>query len=253
MAVADGCAVAAALVLELRGVTKLRGESPQQFQLEVPSFFARPGEFVAIVGASGCGKSTLMDMLALISRPDSCEYFALSDATFMADIAAAWRDGDESRMSDLRSRRIGYVLQTGGLLPFLTVAQNAELVMRLAGQPEANAQIATLASRLGIASELAKKPQQLSGGQRQRAAILRSLVHRPALVLADEPTAAVDKTRASRIVKDFSRIAQEEGATVVMVTHDLDLVAGVAHRHYSFTLREEPGVGNVSTCAVVAA
>lgn len=242
----------AAVVLELRKTVKCRGEAPQQFRLEIPHFLARAGEFVAIVGASGCGKSTLMDMLALISRPDMCEGFTLTDVDTVADIGAAWRAGNESRMSDLRARRIGYVLQTGGLLPFLSVQANAQLVLGLAGYPATIPQISTLAARLGIAAELLKKPQQLSGGQRQRAAILRSLIHHPALVLADEPTAAVDKERAKAIVADFSKIAREEGATVVMVTHDLDLVNGVAHRRYSFSLREDPGAGIVSTCEEMA-
>ncbi len=237
-------------VLFLAGAVKRRGVPPMQFRLEVPHFAVDASDFVAVVGESGCGKSTLLDMLALISRPDAAQSFAISGHDVaLHDISAMWRTGAERSLSALRARDIGYVLQTGGLLPFLTVMGNAELAIALADLQPDPARIRMLAESLGIADHLAKRPYELSGGQRQRAAILRALAHRPRLVLADEPTAAVDKSRAKRIVSDFRSIARGEGSSVVMVTHDVSLVEDVADRRFGFTLNApSQQAGTVSTC-----
>jgi putative ABC transport system ATP-binding protein len=244
---------AAAMILHLAGVEKRRGEAPDSFSLRVPKFTADRGQFLAVVGVSGCGKSTLFDMLALISRPDRLDSFLLAGAAETADIGRLWAAGDEARLAAQRSRRIGYVLQTDGLLPFLSVRGNALLPTRLAGQGGGGARLYSLAARLGILELLDKKPHQLSGGQRQRAAILRAMMHKPAVILADEPTAAVDRDRARSIVHGLRRLTGEEGVTVVMVTRDLDLVAGVADRHYGFTVERLPSGGTLSTCAEVPA
>jgi putative ABC transport system ATP-binding protein len=254
LAAPEGAAEVESAVLALEGAAKLRGAPPQQFRLDVPRFRAAAGQFVAVVGESGCGKSTLLDMLALISRPDELGGFGIAaQGGQAADVAALWQSGDEAALSALRATRIGYVLQTGGLLPFLTVRQNAHLAVTLAGLAQDPVRLAQLAGRLGIESQLDKKPYQLSGGQRQRAAILRSLVHRPAIILADEPTAAVDKTRAVSIVADFREIARQEGTTVIMVTHDVGLVEGIADRRFGFRLGDLPAGGTLSTCLEVPA
>ncbi|NGM24293.1 ATP-binding cassette domain-containing protein [Roseomonas stagni] len=241
-------------ILALTNAVKLRGSPPLEFRLEIPSFIARAGEFIAVVGESGCGKSTLLDLLALISRPSDASGFMLADAECGShDISALWRDGNERALSTLRARSVGYVLQTGGLLPFLTVGGNAELSLALAGRPLDRDRIRRLAENLGIEGQLRKKPYQLSGGQRQRAAILRALAHNPRIVLADEPTAAVDKTRAGAIVADFRRIAMIERTTVIMVTHDLTLVDDTADRRFGFRLATTAGGGTVSTCVALGA
>lgn len=143
---------------------------------------------------------------------------------------------------------MGYVLQTGGLLPFLSVAENIHLPLRILGVPIDHAEIEDLAECIDIRAVLGKKPQHLSGGQRQRAAILRALVHNPRLILADEPTAAVDKSRARAIVQDFKRLACDQGATIIMVTHDYRLVRDLADVTYTFDVTPVSATGIQSVC-----
>ncbi|MBP2227670.1 putative ABC transport system ATP-binding protein [Azospirillum agricola] len=227
------------------------GRSTTAFELHVPQFDAHRGEFVAIVGESGCGKSTLLDILALVSRPTASDAFTLGDPP--CDLRRIWGARDHGRLARLRAARFGYVLQTGGLLPFLTVEDNILLPLRILGLPPDRARVREMAARFGIDRELAKMPQTLSGGERQRAAILRALVHDPAIFLADEPTAAVDRARAVRIVADIEGLARASGTTVVMVTHDIELVRGRADRIYGFTV-DAGGDGVVrSRCARVEA
>jgi putative ABC transport system ATP-binding protein len=140
----------------------------------------------------------------------------------------------EGTLASLRRGAIGYVLQTGGLLPFLTVKENILLPCRLNGIAQAEVTVQPLVERLRIDDQLAKKPQYLSGGQRQRAAIARALAHQPLLVLADEPTAAVDKPTAFDIRDAFRELTRQMGVTLCMVTHDERLVVGVADRTFAF-------------------
>lgn len=231
-------ATAAGALLSVRDLRKARSQADARFELHVPDFAVAPGQFVAIVGDSGCGKSTLLDTLALVLRPTSCAGFVLGAGHGFpaADLQDLWALGDQDRLAAIRRTQLGYVLQTGGLLPFLSVEENIRLPTRLAGATAGRDEIQALAQRIGIQGMLSKKPQHLSGGQRQRAAILRALIHKPRIILADEPTAAVDKARAGAIVADFAALARDRGTTIVMVTHDHDLVRPFADATYSFTL-----------------
>ncbi len=130
----------------------------------------------------------------------------------------------EALASRIRARHFGYVLQTGGLLPFLTIRENIELPFRILGQSCAGADIGDMAHRLDLVDQLDKKPGSLSGGQRQRASILRALMSKPAILLADEPTASVDEAMAAIVIEQIRSLAAERGATVVMVSHDVELV-----------------------------
>lgn len=228
---------AAPLVL-MHGVGKRRAQGGSAFELEVPRLHIAPGELVAVIGASGCGKSTLLDMLALVMEPSRLERFEMrfEPERPPIDLRALWSSGAETRLAALRRDFLGYVLQTGGLLPFLSVADNITLPARVKGLPRPDRAAAALAQRLGLDGTLRRMPQALSIGQRQRVAILRALLHEPRLVLADEPTAAVDKARATAIMADFHALARERDVAVVVVTHDVDLVAGFADRTYGFRM-----------------
>jgi putative ABC transport system ATP-binding protein len=138
---------------------------------------------------------------------------------------------------------LGYVLQTGGLLPFLSVHDNIALPCELAGLGDGRDRARRLAEELGIVDQLDKKPAHLSGGQRQRVAIARALVHEPALVLADEPTAAVDVANAAAIARTFGDLTKTRGACVVMATHDENLARSVADRRFIF----HTGAGGAGT------
>ncbi len=229
-------AEAGSALVEMIGLTREREHGGTGFRLRVPRFEVRPGEFVALVGDSGSGKSTLLDMLALVLRPTAAERFRVRLGNESTDVMALWQQGREGRLARLRRERLGYVLQTGGLLPFLTVRGNLALPLKMNGRYGEEPAIASAAERMGIGRLLDRHPHRLSGGERQRVAVLRALLHRPALVLADEPTAAVDKSRARAVVADFRSVAQVLGTAIVMVTHDLDLVRDVADRTYRCTL-----------------
>lgn len=240
-----------ASILRLRDLRKVREQGDARFELFVPALDLRAGQFVALVGDSGCGKSTLLDILALVSRPDRCACFEFNrdgDPRHGVDVRALWNTGQESRLAAIRRRDLGYVLQTGGLMPFLSVEENIRLPMRILGAPISQAEIEQLAERIDIRAVLSKKPQYLSGGQRQRAAILRALVHQPGLILADEPTAAVDKRRARAIVADFKRLALERRATIVMVTHDQELVRDLADVTHGFEVTPISSTSSYSVC-----
>ncbi len=214
---------------ELISIRELRVELRQgntRFALTIPRFKASQGEFLSVVGPSGCGKSTFLDVLGLLLSPRSAVEFTMSFPDIGAfDLRGPHRD--DRVLSRLRRRHLGYVLQSGGLLPFLTVAENISLPLNLAGLA---GDAAPLARTLGIHDQLAKKPEALSGGQRQRTAIARALIHKPDIILADEPTAAVDHASAETILSLFRSLANRQGTTVILATHDTALAEVVADR-----------------------
>lgn len=229
------------VVFELRNVSKIRTQGGVTFELAVPSLTVRARSLVGLVGPSGCGKSTLLDLLALVLRPTNCETFFIrpSGASRLINLRDLWIGSNTDTLAHLRKHHLGYVLQTGGLFPFLTVAENILLPVEIRGQEGPREKMLRMAERIGIASILDKKPQYLSGGQRQRVAVLRALIHDPLIVLADEPTAAVDRERAESIIQTFQTLAEEEGSSIIMATHDERLIASVADTLYTFRVTQE--------------
>jgi ABC-type antimicrobial peptide transport system, ATPase component len=228
-------------VLSVANLVKIREKGGACFEMRVPLFSVCEGEFIAIVGASGCGKSTLLDILGLVLRADEVQHFDFAPRFTNKRSSLPLHNLPEKHLSVLRRREIGYVLQSGGLLPYLSVFNNIMLPCRLNNYPEevCAERTRSLAQYLGIADQLEKKPAFLSGGQRQRVAIARALVHGPRLVLADEPTAAVDKITALEIRDAFRSIALSEKIGLVMVTHDRQLVRECTDRTYSFNLARQ--------------
>jgi putative ABC transport system ATP-binding protein len=244
---------AAAPLLRLEGGGKRRAQADSAFELEVPELTVHAGQLVAVVGESGCGKSTLLDLLALVMAPSRVARFELDLGADggVHDLARLWHDRDEAAMAALRRDHLGYVLQTGGLLPFLSLRQNILLPRAIKGLPEATARIEELAGRVGLGGLLERRPDALSIGQRQRAAILRAIAHRPRLVLADEPTAAVDQARARAIIAEFVQLAREDGVAIVLVTHDPRLVAGVCDAAYAFAVQPPADGVTRSVCRAI--
>ena len=183
------------------------------------------GEYVAVIGPSGSGKSTLMNILGGLDRPTSGAY------RFEGEEVG---DFGDNALADFRRRRIGFVFQSFQLLPRLTAQQNVELPMVYGGVPgpERRARAAELLDRVGLGARKGHRPTQLSGGQQQRVAIARSLANRPDLLLADEPTGALDTHTSEEILKLFGEL-NADGLTLVIVTHDPD-VAGEARRRVAF-------------------
>ena len=205
--------------LTLRGLVKRRASAGLGFELRLPALTLAAGGSLALVGESGSGKSTLLDMLALASRPDEMETLRLGTADGSLDIADLWDRSDDTGLSAARAANVGYVPQSGGLFAFLDVRANIDLPRRLLGLPD-DGSVETLARRLGVLDHLSKKPSALSIGQRQRVAIARALVHRPTLVLADEPTASVDPATADIVMGLLIEQTRERGAALVVASHD---------------------------------
>jgi putative ABC transport system ATP-binding protein len=215
-------------LIEIRNLVKRRGQSGSAFELRAPELAFERGRFYGIAGPSGSGKSTLLDMIALVLRPTSASRFSLASPDGRAcEIDVLWQDGAEDALAELRKRMIGYILQDGGLIGFLTVRQNLRIPYQLMHRQPDEARIVALAERFGIERELDKKPRHLSVGQRQRSAILRALMLKPPLVVADEPTAALDRVRATQTAAEFSTLARETGSTIIMVSHDWQLLASM--------------------------
>lgn len=219
------------MVLSVKGTERRRGGETGGFRLEVPQFQVSRGECIALTGASGSGKSTMLDLLGLVLRPDRCERFSLRlpDGVDI-NVGALWKNNDRDALAAVRAVHIGYILQTGGLLPFLTAGDNIGLSRALLGMSTHDGLIDRLTATLGITRLLAKKPHDLSIGERQRVAIARALAHRPALLLADEPTAALDPGQAVDVVKLLLQLAHELNITVVIVSHDWELVQSLGLR-----------------------
>jgi putative ABC transport system ATP-binding protein len=198
------------------------------FTLRIPRLRIAAGERLVVLGPSGSGKSTLLDLLAFLAGPTHAGLFTLSVGQMRHDIAQAWR-GPARALVDLRARHIGYVLQTGGLLPYLSVAENILLSRRLLRLP-GTGKVSVLAETLGISGLLRRRPAELSVGQRQRVAVARALAHEPALVLADEPTAALDAGLALTVADALSSTCAALGAALVVVTHDQVIAARIGGR-----------------------
>jgi putative ABC transport system ATP-binding protein len=175
------------------------------------------GEFVAICGRSGSGKSTLMNILGFLEQPSSGEY------AFNGRPAA---DLSEDARAQIRCRQIGFIFQTPALLPRATAQENVELPLRYAGigRRERSRRASDALSRVGLATRARHWPNQLSGGEQQRTVIARAIVNDPALILADEPTGALDSATASEILSIFE-LLHRDGCTIVMVTHAADVAA----------------------------
>lgn len=203
----------------LKGVIKTRHAEGISFRLIIPDIHIQAGEKIALVGQSGSGKSTLLDILAMVLSPDAADTFQLDVGGDRHNIAHHWKQHDQDRLSELRKRHLGYVLQTGGLLPFLSVRDNIQLSRRLLDLPDDD-HVQQLARTLNIEQQLDKQPKQLSAGQRQRVAIARALAHQPDIIIADEPTASLDPITARKVMDHFVGLVEDLGLTLIIASHD---------------------------------
>lgn len=185
-----------------------------------------PGEFIAVMGPSGSGKSTFMHIAGLLDEPTAGRY--LFEGVDVSTLT-------EDQRADIRSRRLGFVFQAYNLLPRTTALENVELPMIYSGISQAERERIALEKMdlVGVAHLREHKSNQLSGGQQQRIAIARSLVNNPGLILADEPTGALDTKSSRDVMELFVRLNEEQGRTILLVTHEPD-VAAYAKRVVTF-------------------
>ncbi|MBR1743121.1 MAG: ABC transporter ATP-binding protein [Lachnospiraceae bacterium] len=205
-------------VIELRHIIK-RFFIGQPNELEILhgiDLTVKEGEFLSIVGESGSGKSTLMNIIGALDRPTEGDYF-LDDT----DICKA----KDKKLSEIRNQKIGFVFQTYNLLARQTALSNVELPMLYAGirKPERIERAKELLSLVGMGERMEHKSDELSGGQKQRVAIARAMANNPSIILADEPTGSLDSKTGRLIMDIFHRLHEEEGKTIVFITHSPEL------------------------------
>lgn len=205
-------------LIDMRGIVK-------KFNIGLPSeltvlkgvdFSVNDGEFVSVVGASGSGKSTLMNIIGLLDRPTAGSYTLDGD-----DVLAT----NDNQLAQLRSTRIGFVFQNFNLISRIDAQRNVELPMMYAGADKKDRKeyAAHLLEMVGMGERLHHLPNELSGGQKQRVAIARALANRPDLVLADEPTGALDTVTGRTVMDLFHTLNQEQHTTIALITHNPEL------------------------------
>ncbi len=204
------------LAIETRNLRKVYGSgNTEVVAMRDVSVAVRRGEVVALLGPSGAGKSTFLTAVGLINPPTSGQIVIGGQPVL---------DGPRA-LVDLRAFRrqhIGFVFQKSNLIPFLSARENVQVAMEINGVPgrEARRRAMALLEELGVADRADNNPSMLSGGQQQRVAVARALANRPSIILADEPTAALDSVRGRQVMELFRTVAHQHGAGVIVVTHD---------------------------------
>ncbi len=205
-------------IIELNGIKKrfFIGKPNELEVLHGIDLKVKEGEFISIVGESGSGKSTLMNILGALDRPTEGSYTLRS-----TDVTKA----KDKNLSDIRNREIGFVFQTYNLIPRSTALSNVELPMLYADirKKERNERAKELLKTVGMEDRITHKPDELSGGQKQRVAIARAMANNPSIILADEPTGALDSVTGHKIMDIFHKLHEEQHKTIILITHSQEL------------------------------
>lgn len=208
------------MLYQIQNLRKQR-QRESGYRLLIRSLAIPAGARIALTGPSGCGKSTALDILGLSLAPDCADVFIFAPDKPL-QIMPLWNQRRLDRLANLRVGCIGYVLQSGELLPFLSTGENICLMAELAGLPKAEVQSSghAICERFGIGRLWGAMPATLSVGERQRAAIARALVGRPKIIIADEPTAALDPLHAEKVMAEFLDCMASFGSALILATHD---------------------------------
>lgn len=221
-------------ILTMSQITKtyIMGEE-EQVVLNNINLEVNKGDFVAVLGPSGSGKSTLMNIIGCLDSPTSGDYILSNQKV---------DELDESSLAVIRNKEVGFIFQQFQLLPRLSAIQNVELPLVYARVPEKERKrrASEMLERVGLGDKLQNRPNQLSGGQQQRVAIARAMVTEPTILLADEPTGALDQKTGQQIMELFHEL-HEEGRTIIMITHDVEIAKHASRivRILDGKLREE--------------
>ncbi|MBR5256729.1 MAG: ABC transporter ATP-binding protein [Bacteroidales bacterium] len=205
-------------MIELKGINKTYDNGQPLHVLKGVDLEIERGEFVSIMGASGSGKSTLLNILGILDNYDTGEYWL--DGKLIKDLS-------EKTAADYRNRMIGFVFQSFNLINFKTAVENVELPLYYQGVPRKKRHEMAMEylEKLGLTDWASHFPNEMSGGQKQRVAIARALITRPQIILADEPTGALDSKTSVEVMQLLKRLNQEENITIIVVTHE----SGVAN------------------------
>ena len=209
-------------MLSVQGLKITRGSGSQQHSVHLPQLELAAGQVLAVTGESGCGKSTLLEALGLLLKPQQVDIFQLGQPSI--DIVELQLKQNETQLARIRAQRLGFVLQSGGLLPYLNVRDNIQLSRRILGLPADSERLQQAIATLRLEHLVNKLPQALSIGERQRVACLRAIAHEPQLLLADEPTAALDPHSARRLFDVIIEIVSALQLSALVVSHDWSLV-----------------------------
>uniref|UniRef100_A0A7V4G968 ABC transporter ATP-binding protein n=1 Tax=Desulfobacca acetoxidans TaxID=60893 RepID=A0A7V4G968_9BACT len=215
-------------VLEIADLTKVYGSGRLEVRaLDGVSLAIQPGQLVALMGPSGSGKTTLLLCVSLILEPTA--------GSVIFDGETIYRDGwTGTDVRRLRREKIGFVFQTANLIPFLTARENVLFPLTLVGmnREAAERRVAELLEYMEVSERAHYLPALLSGGEQQRVAVARALANRPKLILADEPTAALDTARGKKVMEMLKKIARENQTAVITVTHDARMIEGFDHIYH---------------------
>lgn len=209
-------------MLHIQELAVHRGQGSQQHKVKLSKLTLPPGQVLAITGPSGCGKSTLLECIGLLLRPDSVAQYRLGRSGL--DISDLLSSHNDQQLAAIRGRHLGFMLQSGGLLPFLTVAENIQLPRRLLGLSAQSERVNHALDCLKVSHLVNKHPKALSIGERQRIAFIRAMAHEPDILLADEPTAALDPHSAHAVFELFLLLVAELQLGALVVSHDWNLL-----------------------------
>ena len=201
------------MLIELKGINKTYDNGQPLHVLKGIDLAIERGEFVSIMGASGSGKSTLLNILGILDNYDTGEYWL--DGKLIKDLS-------EKQAADYRNRMIGFVFQSFNLINFKTAGENVELPLYYQGVPRKKRHEMAMEylEKLGLTDWASHFPNEMSGGQKQRVAIARALITKPQIILADEPTGALDSKTSVEVMQLLKQLNQEEGLTIIVVTHE---------------------------------
>ena len=204
------------LAIETQNLCKIYGSGNTEVRaLSDASLKVRKGEVIALLGPSGSGKSTFLTAVGLINPPTSGKVWIGGQLVLDGPVA-------KTNLRTFRRKHLGFVFQKSNLVPFLSALENVQIALQLNGQTAGQSKMRAmqLLDYLGVADRAKNLPSMLSGGQQQRVAVARALANHPSVILADEPTAALDSARGRQVMELFAKVAHDQGAGVVVVTHD---------------------------------
>ena len=221
-------------MIHLKDINKTYDNGQPLHVLKGISLDIGQGEFVSIMGASGSGKSTLLNILGILDNYDSGEY--ILNGTLIKDLS-------ETRAAEYRNRMIGFIFQSFNLISFKTAVENVELPLFYQGvrRKQRHRMAMEYLERLGLKDWAAHYPNEMSGGQKQRVAIARALITRPQIILADEPTGALDSKTSVEVMKLLKQLNEDDGMTIVVVTHE----SGVANETNKIVHIKDGVIGNI--------